>query len=352
MTPNPFFSKRVFLTGHTGFKGAWMLQILHQLGAEIMGYSLAPEHPEDLYNQIDGDRLCQSIIADLSEQGKLTKAILDFQPDFVFHLAAQALVRRSYRLPVATFAANVMGTAHVLEAIRFLEKPCVGVMITTDKVYENPETGEAFSEEDKLGGYDPYSASKAAAEIVIESYRRSFFNPSEFAKHLKAIASVRAGNVIGGGDFSEDRLIPDIVRALQNNEPVVLRNPQSVRPWQHVLEPVFAYLLLAQKMKEDGVKYSSAFNIGPERSDERTVAQVTNTFYEAFGRAAAFELKPDAALHEAGLLMLDNSKIKKELGWLAKLNAEQAIQWTAAWYADGRDAREKCREQIAAFLSK
>lgn len=349
MTPNPFFRKRVFLTGHTGFKGSWMLQILHEMGAEIMGYSLAPEHAEDLYNQIGGDSLCHSIIADLSEQEKLTKAILDFQPDFVFHLAAQALVRRSYRLPVATFAANVMGTAHVLEAIRLLEKPCVGVMITTDKVYENPETGAAFNEEDKLGGYDPYSASKAAAEIVIESYRRSFFNPADFAKHQKAIASVRAGNVIGGGDFSEDRLIPDIVRALQNDEPVILRNPQSVRPWQHVFEPVFAYLLLAEKMLEDGVKYSTAFNIGPERTDERTVAQVTNIFYEAYGKASAFELRPDGALHEAGLLMLDNSKIKKELGWKPKLNAEQAIQWSANWYADPRDAKSKCAEQIAAY---
>lgn len=349
MHPNPFSGKRVLLTGHTGFKGAWMLQILHQLGAEIMGYSLAPEHAEDLYNQIEGDRLCQSIIADLSDTDKLTKAMLDFQPDFVFHLAAQALVRRSYRLPVATFAANVMGTAHVLEAIRLLEKPCIGVMITTDKVYENPETGEAFKEEDKLGGYDPYSASKAAAEIVIESYRRSFFNPADFGKHQKAIASVRAGNVIGGGDFSEDRLIPDIVRALQSDEPVMLRNPESVRPWQHVLEPVFAYLLLAQKMQEDGLQYSTAFNIGPERTDERTVAQVTNTFYEAYGKAAAFKLQPDISLHEAGLLMLDNSKIKRALGWEPKLNAEQAILWTANWYADVREARTKCAEQIVAY---
>jgi CDP-glucose 4,6-dehydratase len=349
MKHETYRGKKVFLTGHTGFKGAWMLQVLHGLGAEVAGYALAPEHPQDLYHQIEGDALCHSIIADLSEEEKLAKAIADFQPDFVFHLAAQALVRRSYRQPVETFAANVMGTAHVLEAMRALEKPSVGVMITTDKVYENPERGEAFSEEDKLGGYDPYSASKAAAEIVIESYRRSFFNPEKVGAHHKAIASVRAGNVIGGGDYSEDRLIPDIVRALEQGEPVVLRNPQSVRPWQHVLEPVFAYLLLGEKMAEDGVRYSTAYNIGPERADERTVAQVTNAFYEAFGKPASFEIKPESALHEAGLLLLDNGKIKRELGWSPKLNAEDAIRWTAEWYADKRDAREKCKEQIADY---
>ena len=346
-----FSGKRVFLTGHTGFKGAWMLQVLHGLGAEVMGYSLAPEHPHDLYHQINGDTLCQSIIDDLSNEKRLLAEIGHFQPHFVFHLAAQALVRRSYRQPVATFAANVMGSAHVLEAIRSLPEPCIGVMITTDKVYENPERGEAFKEADKLGGYDPYSASKAAAEIVIESYRRSFFHPQHFNEHQKAIASVRAGNVIGGGDWSEDRLIPDIVRAIQQGESVVLRNPQSVRPWQHVLEPVFAYLLLAQRMAEDGVRYSTAYNIGPERSDERTVAQVTNAFYEAFGKPAAFEVQRDAALHEAGLLMLDNTKIKAEIGWLPKLAADEAIRWTAEWYADRRPAQEKCSAQIGAYQS-
>jgi CDP-glucose 4,6-dehydratase len=344
-----FSGKRIFLTGHTGFKGAWMLQVLKSMGAEVMGYALAPEHPDDLYCQINGDGLCHSVIADLNDRQRLTDEMVRFNPDFVFHLAAQALVRRSYRQPVETFAANVMGTAHVLEAICALPGPCVAVMITTDKVYENPERGNAFTEEDKLGGYDPYSASKAAAEIVIESYRRSFFNPGHFDTHRKAIASVRAGNVIGGGDRSEDRLIPDIVRAIEKGEPVVLRNPQSVRPWQHVLEPVFAYLQLAATMQEDGIRYSSAYNIGPERSDERTVAQVTNAFYEAFGKPAAFDVKPEKALHEAGLLMLDNTKIKTELGWQPKLNAEEAIRWTAQWYADRRDAREKCREQIERY---
>jgi CDP-glucose 4,6-dehydratase len=346
-----FKGKRVFLTGHTGFKGAWMLQVLTMLGAEVKGYSLDTEHPEDLYNEIDGDTLCTSIIGDIRNLPLLKGELQTFQPHFVFHLAAQALVRRSYREPVETFATNAIGTANILEAIRGLQDTCIGVMITTDKVYENPERGEAFTEEDKLGGYDPYSASKAAAEIVIESYRRSFFNPQKFAEHRKSIAAVRAGNVIGGGDWSEDRLIPDIVKAIESNQPVILRNPQSVRPWQHVLEPVLAYLLLAQKMSEDGIRYSTAYNIGPERSDERTVAQVTITFYEAFGQAPAFDIKPDTTLHEAGLLMLDNSKIKRDLAWSPKLNAEQAISWTAKWYADKRPTKEKCREQISQYLA-
>ena len=348
--PDKFFSgKRVFLTGHTGFKGAWMLQVLSEMGAVICGYSLAPEHPEDLYNQIDGDALCHSVVGDINDAAKLSKAIADFKPEYIFHLAAQALVRRSYHEPVSTFSTNIIGTANVLNAMRSLAGRCIGVLVTTDKVYENPENGQAFSEDDKLGGYDPYSASKAAAEIVIASYRRSFFNPEKLAEHGKAVASVRAGNVIGGGDFSEDRLIPDIVRAIGNGMPVLLRNPQSVRPWQHVLEPVFAYLLLAQKMSTDDVRYSTAYNIGPERSDEQTVAQVTNAFYEAFGKPAAFEVKPAAALHEAGLLMLDNSKIKGELGWRPRLNAGHAISWTAEWYADDRDARLKCAAQIGQY---
>lgn len=328
-----------------------MLQALHLLGAEVRGYALEPEHTQDLYHQIQGDALCHSLIADLSEKEKLAQAIQDFKPDFIFHLAAQALVRRSYRQPLETFAANVMGTAHLLDALRLLDKPCVAVMITTDKVYENPERGEAFMEHDKLGGYDPYSASKAAAELVIDSYRRSFFHPDQFDKHRKAIASVRAGNVIGGGDYSEDRLIPDIVRALEKDAPVVLRNPQSVRPWQHVLEPVFAYLLLGQKMAENGVRFSTSYNIGPEHTDERTVAQVTNAFYDAFGKEARVALRPELALHEAGLLMLDNGKIKRELNWHPRLSADEAIRWTAQWYADVRDARLKCAEQIDTYLA-
>jgi CDP-glucose 4,6-dehydratase len=347
-----FSGKRVFLTGHTGFKGAWLLQILHALGADVKGYSLAPEHQQDLYNEMEGDGLCYaSVIADIRDAATLKGELVRFQPHYVFHLAAQALVRRSYREPVETFAANAMGTAHVLEAMRSLETPCVGVMITTDKVYDNDERGTAFAEDAKLGGYDPYSASKAAAEIVIDSYRRSFFNPERFESHHKVIAALRAGNVIGGGDWSEDRLIPDLVRALRRGVPVTLRNPNSVRPWQHVLEPLGAYLMLAAKANAPGgIRFGTAYNIGPERTDERTVSQVVESFYTAFGQAAPQQIVPDAALHEAGLLMLDNTKLKEETGWQPRLDAEAAIQWTAQWYADKRPAKEKCAEQIARYF--
>ncbi len=346
-----YAGKRVFLTGHTGFKGAWLLYMLHQLGAEVRGYSLPPEHDNDLYNQLAGGTLCTSVFGDIKDAGKLQHEILDFKPDFVFHLAAQALVRRSYRQPIETFASNAMGTAHVLEALRHLEGPAIAVLITTDKVYENNEKGTAFGEEAPLGGYDPYSASKAAAEIIISSYRRSFFNPATFAQHQKQVYALRAGNVIGGGDRSEDRLIPDIVRALESGEPVTLRNPQSIRPWQHVLEPLVAYLMLGAEAAA-GKAIPPALNIGPDRSDERTVGEVTRTFYAAWGRQDEPVIAPEPAMHEAGLLMLDNTALKKALGWKPQLTAGQAIQWTAEWYAGDLPAGEKCGAQVAAYFRR
>lgn len=349
---NAFTGKRVFLTGHTGFKGAWMLQILHLLGAETKGFSLSPEHPEDLYHQLNGDTLCyKSVIGDLADERLLQQELLSFEPHFVFHLGAQALVRRSFEQPVQTFMTNTQGTVHILEAVRKLAHPCVSLMITTDKVYENPERGNAFTEEDKLGGYDPYSASKAAAEIVIASYRRSFFHPDQYKVHHKAIASVRAGNVIGGGDWSDDRIVPDIVKAIAAGGKVSLRNPQSVRPWQHVLEPVSAYLYLAAKMQEQPIPLSTAFNIGPEPEDMLTVETLTSIFLDRFNAANRYELAENPANpHEAKLLILDSSKVKKALGWLPKLNASTAIEWTADWYADKRPAGEKCVDQINRYF--
>jgi CDP-glucose 4,6-dehydratase len=350
---NTFNKKRVFVTGHTGFKGSWLIQILEWLGAEVKGYSLAPEKPNDLYNQVDGDKHCYtSVIGDLRDLQKLQGELVRFEPDFVFHLAAQSLVRRSYDKPVDTFMVNAQGTVHILEAIRSLQKPCVALMITTDKVYENPERGTAFKEDDKLGGYDPYSASKAAAEIVVESYTRSFFNPEAYSKHQKAIAAVRAGNVIGGGDYSDDRIIPDIVRALDFGETVGLRNPKSVRPWQHVLEPLGAYLLLAAKMNEDPVQYSTAFNFGPEPDDTKTVEELTRIFLETFNQPGNYKVTTtDAQLHEANLLVLDSSKAERMIGWKPKLNAEQAIRATAEWYANKEhDAHTKCMMQIEKYF--
>ena len=346
--------KRVFVTGHTGFKGSWLIQILQWLGADVKGYSLAPEKDSDLYNEIKGDDICySSVIADLRDPQTLHGEMVRFEPHFVFHLAAQALVRRSYDYPLDTFMVNIQGTANVLEAIRFMKHPCVALMITTDKVYENPERGQAFKEDDKLGGYDPYSASKAAAEIVVSSYQRSFFNLDNYSHHEKAIAAVRAGNVIGGGDFSDDRIIPDIARALEFDETVTLRNPHSTRPWQHVLEPLGAYLLLAAKMSEDPIQYSTAFNFGPDPGDVLTVEDLTKIFLERFGKGGYQILEQQPQLHEAKLLVLDSSKAEQMLGWKPKLNAKQAIEITADWYADRTNtAAVKCLNQIKNYFGE
>lgn len=347
-----FKGKRVLLTGHTGFKGAWMLQVLNWLGAEVKGYSLAPEKSKDLYNTIDGDEFCYtSVIEDVKDLHKLKGELVRFEPHFIFHLAAQSLVRRSYEQPADTFMVNAQGTVHVLDALREYQQPCVALMITTDKVYENPERGLPFKEHDMLGGYDPYSASKAAAEIVIQSYQRSFFNPKDFDKHKKSVASVRAGNVIGGGDFADDRIIPDIVRALEFGEPVGLRNPKSVRPWQHVLEPLGAYLLLAAKMWEQPAQHTTAYNFGPHENDMLTVEELTNIFIERFGRGTHENKQQAAAVHEAKLLLLDSSKAKEAIGWQPQLDAATAIRWTADWYADNEHtAHEKCMRQIKEYF--
>lgn len=347
-----FKGKRVFLTGHTGFKGAWMLQILNWLGADVKGYALAPEKDKDLYNQVNGDDLCYtSVIGNLTDLKKLHGEMVRFEPHFVFHLAAQSLVRRSYEQPADTFMVNTQGTAHVLDALRDVEGSCVGLMITTDKVYQNPERGVPFSEDDKLGGYDPYSASKAAAEIVIESYQRSFFNDNNYDKHKKSVASVRAGNVIGGGDFADDRIIPDIVRSIETLEPVGLRNPASVRPWQHVLEPIGAYLMLAAKMYEAPQQYNAAFNFGPNEDDMLTVEDLTKIFIDRFGKGSYKAAEQAGAPHEAKLLLLNSAKAKEQIGWQPQLDAATAIRWTADWYADKEHtAHEKCMMQIEQYF--
>ncbi len=345
--------KRVFVTGHTGFKGAWLIQILHWLGANVKGYALSPEKPNDLYHQIGGDKLCySSVIADICDKQKLQTEMVRFEPDFVFHMAAQPLVRRGYDMPSYTFMVNAQGTAHVLDAMRSLTNKVVGVMITTDKVYDNPERGMPFAEDDKLGGYDPYSASKAAAEIIIDSYRRSFFNPDKYDAHQTSIAAARAGNVIGGGDYSDDRIVADIVRALSFGDTVGLRNPHSVRPWQHVLEPLSAYLILGAKMANDPVRHSTAYNFGPNPNDMLTVEDLTKVFIAHYGKGE-YTITADAtAPHEAKLLLLDSSKAAYELGWVPIMDAATAIRWTAEWYANRHlTAQEKCMMQITQYFS-
>ncbi|WP_063747537.1 CDP-glucose 4,6-dehydratase [Mucilaginibacter paludis] len=324
--------KRIFLTGHTGFKGSWLLKIFSMLGAEVKGYALAPENNFDLYYLLNGDNLCNSVIADVRDRTTLTTAIIEFQPDFIFHLAAQPLVRLSYQIPAETFEVNAIGTANILDGIRLLTKPCYAVLITTDKVYHNNEWVYPYRETDKLGGYDPYSASKACTELIIDSYRNSFFNTKQFSEHQKAIAVGRAGNVIGGGDWAKDRLIPDIVRALSKNKKIEIRNPLAIRPWQHVLEPLSGYLLLGAKLYKEPNQFGQAYNFGPHFDDALPVNQMADIALNFWGSGEYFVNQTNDQPHEAGLLKLDISKALSELGWTPKLNAHKAISNTIQWY--------------------
>jgi len=344
--------KKVFLTGHTGFKGAWMLKTLSLLGAEVKGYALKPQTANDLFNLIDGDNISDSIIADLRDKVKLHKEIAVFQPDFIFHLAAQPLVRLSYDIPAETFEVNAIGTANVLDAVRMLDKPCSVVLITTDKVYHNNEWIYPYRENDRLGGFDPYSASKACTELVIDSYRNSFFNIKNCNIHKKGIAVARAGNVIGGGDWSKDRLIPDIAKALASEKPVIIRNPQSVRPWQHVLEPVIGYLLLGAYLMTKPQKYSQAYNFGPQLSDALTVSEMLKLAIQGWGKGEYVVEQIDGQPHEAGLLKLDISKAIAELNWHPRMNANQAVSMTMDWYKEFCMNKENISEYTAFQIKK
>jgi CDP-glucose 4,6-dehydratase len=347
--------KKVFLTGHTGFKGAWMLKTLSLLGAEVKGYALAPQTQDDLFHLIDGDSICTSVIADLRDKKRLEEELVSFQPDFVFHLAAQPLVRLSYKIPAETFEVNVIGTANVLDGIRLLDKKCDVVLITTDKVYHNNEWIYPYRENDRLGGYDPYSASKACAELVIDSYRNSFFNIKSYATHQKAIAVARAGNVIGGGDWSKDRLIPDIAKAFAIEKPVVIRNPNSVRPWQHVLEPVMGYLLLGANLAIEPIQFSGSYNFGPHLSDALPVEEMLKLAIVSWGKGEYIIEIVEEQPHEAGLLKLDISKAISELKWHPKMNAQQAVSMTMDWYSefnlDKNSIADFTTKQINEFLN-
>ncbi|MEY2921655.1 MAG: CDP-glucose 4,6-dehydratase [Bacteroidota bacterium] len=347
--------KKVFLTGHTGFKGSWLLKTLSLLGATVKGYALAPQTENDLYHLINGDKLCNSVIADLRDKKRLAQELISFEPDFVFHLAAQPLVRLSYQIPVETFEVNVIGTANLLDAVKLTSKKCSVVLITTDKVYHNNEWEYPYRENDRLGGYDPYSASKACAELLIDSYRNSFFNINEYNKHLKGIAVARAGNVIGGGDWSKDRLIPDIVRSLIKNETITIRNPNAVRPWQHVLEPIMGYLSLGQCLNDNPIFYAQAYNFGPQAQDALSVEQMLKLAINAWGNGTYKLEKNDKQPHEAGLLKLDISKVATQLNWHPKMNANQTVKFTIDWYAnfkaDKNGISAFTEQQILSFLN-
>jgi CDP-glucose 4,6-dehydratase len=345
---NTYKGKKIFLTGHTGFKGSWLLLWLTNLGAEVKGYALEPVEEKQLYNLINGNKLCNSIIADIRNKEKLSEEINAFQPDFIFHLAAQPLVLRSYEEPLYTFETNVIGTANILDAVRNLNKRCIVIIITTDKVYENIEQHYAYKEDDKLGGYDPYSASKAAAEIVVSSYRNSFFNPENFLEHQKAIATVRAGNVIGGGDWAINRIIPDIIKGIENDQTIIVRNPNAVRPWQHVLEPLSGYLLLGKRLYDDPAAFSIAWNIGPLTNDVLTVKEVAEKALEVFGKGRYSTPQQLKQPHEAKLLQLDIKNAIEKLNWKPKLNSADAIAWTMKWYKEAtpQNAAQLTLQQI------
>ena len=351
---NNFFNgKRVLVTGHTGFKGSWLSIWLHELGAEVVGVSLDPYSEKDNFVLSGvGNKIRADIRADIRDRQKMRSIFTEYKPEIVFHLAAQPLVRLSYEQPVETYETNVMGTINVLEAIRATDSVEVGVMITTDKCYDNKEQLRGYKEDDPFGGYDPYSSSKGACEIVIQSWRRSFFNPKEFEKHGKSIASVRAGNVIGGGDWSLDRIIPDCIRALEADKPIEIRSPKSVRPWEHVLEPLSGYMLLAQKMWEKPTEYCEGWNFGPESESVSTVWEVATELVKNFGKGELKDCSNPNAVHEAQLLMLDITKAKTKLGWKPRLNMQQCLALVADWYKRYQTVNvyNLCVDEIKKFI--
>lgn len=352
---NFYIGKRVLVTGHTGFKGSWLSIWLHELGAEVVGVGLEPFTERDNYVLSGiGQKIKADIRADIRDGARMKAIFQEYQPEIVFHLAAQPLVRLSYDIPVETYETNVMGTINILEAIRSTDSVKVGVMITTDKCYENKEQIWGYRENEAMGGYDPYSSSKGAAEIAIASWRRSYFNPEQYDKHGKSVASVRAGNVIGGGDWALDRIIPDCIKALETGKSIDIRSPKAIRPWQHVLEPLSGYMLLARKMWENPIKYCEGWNFGPHAESISTVWDVATKVVENYGSGELRDLSDPNALHEAKLLMLDISKAKFQLGWEPRMNINQTIALTVDWYKQylTKNVYNVCVDQIENFIYK
>ena len=352
---NPWQGRRVFVTGHTGFKGGWLSLWLAAKGAQIRGYALDPASEPNLFTSASVGAILDDVRGDVRDYAKLEAAMTEFCPDVIFHLAAQPLVRRSYIDPLGTYATNVMGTAHVLEAIRKTPSVRAVVCITTDKCYQNQEWVWPYRETDPLGGYDPYASSKACAEIVSAAYRSSFFPVDRLHEHQVALATARAGNVIGGGDWAQDRLVPDCIAAMIQGRAVEIRNPAATRPWQHVLEPLHGYLMLAQALCAEPARFARAWNFGPAAEDIWPVAKVVDALCARWGDAARWTAGPAGHLHEAGLLAVDASLARAALGWAPVLPIGEALAWTVAWYRahhEGRPAAALLAAQIAQYTSK
>ena len=370
LNPDFWSGRRVLLTGHTGFKGSWLSLWLLGLGADLWGYALAPEPGRSLFGELgldqaggSTDRMARQFgpsgrvqlhhrLGDLRDLESLQRVVEEAQPEVVLHLAAQPLVRRSYRDPLGTWATNVQGSLHLLEVLRSLQHRCAVVMVTTDKVYANREWEYGYREEDRLGGHDPYSASKAAAELAIASWRASFCGTSAHQTPLLSIATARAGNVIGGGDWAEDRIVPDAMRALASGEPIPVRNPQATRPWQHVLEPLGGYLLLAERLYADGAAYASAFNFGPALEANRPVRELVETALQDWSGHWQ-DLSDPAAPHEAGRLHLQIDKAHHQLGWRPRWDFPTTVARTVGWYRavhDGVSPLDCCLADLEAYV--
>jgi CDP-glucose 4,6-dehydratase len=348
-----FSGKKVFVTGHTGFKGTWLVAMLHKLGARIKGYSLPPEDEgQGFFAMIDTLNGIDSVFADIRDIERLRAELLDFSPDYVFHLAAQALVLRSYKEPEYTFDVNVNGTVNLLHALVGMPKPCSTLVVTTDKVYANPGVPVFFKETDSLGGHDPYSASKACAELAVQSMRDSYFSLPTFSNHQKGIAVARAGNVIGGGDWNPHRIVPDMARSILHDQPIYIRNPNAVRPWQHVLEPLHGYLQLAVGLNADPAKFGRAFNFGPLPGDHLPVLTLVQQAISRWGKGEYSIAEERNKPHEANYLQLDIGLASKEIGWHPRLRAEEAICWTIDWYKQDPSVQfDFTLQQIEQYLS-
>jgi len=354
MTPSFWRGKQVFITGHTGFKGSWLGLWLTSLGANVTGFALAPYSNPSLFQLTKLESALRHVEGDVRNVDQLKAALQKSQPDIVFHLAAQSLVRPSYDNPLLTYQTNVMGTANLLECIRHLARPCAVVNVTTDKCYENKEWQWGYREMDALGGLDPYSNSKACSELVTASYRASFFNANDYNSHRVALATARAGNVVGGGDWSQDRLIPDVLSAFERNHSVKIRYPKAVRPWQHVLEPLHGYLMLAEKLHQEGPMYAKAWNFGPNDQEARTVADIVGKLAELWGAQQAWVQDLGKHPHEANYLTLDTALARKELGWQPVLSTDNALKLIVDWEKNrlkGADVFKTTLQQIINYQS-